>query len=161
MLTSVGLPQRPDSAGKGGRSRGIPRRPSTEAISPVSSPQTNAPAPSTTLRRNGKLEPSKASPSQPRFSSAASAARTRRDRQRIFVADIEKPLVRADRHRGQRQPFDDAKRKRLENEQPVVSLQITYLTSPGCRRTARHFCPLGNPAPPRPRKPDFSMVARS
>ena len=44
---------------------------------------------------------------------------------------------------------------------PSSPLQITYLTSPGCRRTARHFCPLGNPAPPRPRKPDFSMAAMS
>ena len=79
LLISVGLPHRPDWAGKGGRSRGIPRRPSTEAISAVSSPQTNAPAPSLMLRcaTENRL-PSKAAPSQPRCSHSASAARTRR-----------------------------------------------------------------------------------
>ena len=38
--------QRPLAAGNGGRLRGMPRSPSTEAISAVSSPQTKAPAPS-------------------------------------------------------------------------------------------------------------------
>jgi hypothetical protein len=42
----VGLPQRPDTAGKGGRGRGSPRLPSIEARRAVSSPQTKAPAPS-------------------------------------------------------------------------------------------------------------------
>ena len=78
LLISVGLPHRPDSAGKGGRRRGNPRRPSTDEIRAVSSPQTNAPAPSTTLSRSGKSAPSKRAPSQPRFSISAMAARTRR-----------------------------------------------------------------------------------
>ena len=45
LLISVGQPHKPLSAGNGGRGRGVPRLPSTEAISAVSSPQTNAPAP--------------------------------------------------------------------------------------------------------------------
>ncbi len=50
MLTKVGCIGvcylEPDVAGNGGRERGIPRLPSIEPISAVSSPQTNAPAPS-------------------------------------------------------------------------------------------------------------------
>ena len=105
----------------------MPRRPSTEAISAVSSPQTNAPAPSTTLRRNGKPAPSKDAPSQPRFSISASAARKRRTASGIFVADIENPVVRADRHRGQRQPLDDAKGKRLENHAVHERARIAFV----------------------------------
>src|SRR5690349_18902269 len=41
LLSNVGQPHSPLSAGKGGRGRGVPRLPSTEAISAVSSPQTN------------------------------------------------------------------------------------------------------------------------
>jgi hypothetical protein len=46
LLMSVGQPKRPSTAGYGGRGRGDPRLPSIEAIRAVSSPQTNAPAPS-------------------------------------------------------------------------------------------------------------------
>ena len=49
LLMLVGLPQSPELAGNGGRGRGIPRSPSIEAISAVSSPQTKAPAPFLTL----------------------------------------------------------------------------------------------------------------
>src|SRR5512134_2937285 len=55
LLMQVGKPHRPDSVGNGGRTRGIPRLPSMEAISAVSSPQTNAPAPS--FRRTEKEKP--------------------------------------------------------------------------------------------------------
>ena len=41
---------------------------------------------------------------------------------------------------------------------PSSPLQMTYLVSPGCLWTMRHFWPVGNPAPPRPRRPDCSMV---
>ena len=53
LLMRVGLPHKPDCAGNGGRNRGIPRRPSTDAIRAVSSPQTNAPAPSLMEIRSG------------------------------------------------------------------------------------------------------------
>src|ERR1039457_7152477 len=45
LLMRVGLSHRPDSAGYGGRGRGVPRFPSMEAIRAVSSPHPNAPAP--------------------------------------------------------------------------------------------------------------------
>jgi hypothetical protein len=45
LLISVGRRHTPDTAGYGGRGEGVPRPPCTEAISAVSSPQTNAPAP--------------------------------------------------------------------------------------------------------------------
>src|SRR5271167_3903142 len=47
LLILVGFPQSPFWAGNGGRGRGLPACPSSDAISAVSSPQTNAPAPST------------------------------------------------------------------------------------------------------------------
>ena len=115
LLISVGLPQRPDSAGNGGRSRGMPRRPSTEAIRAVSSPQTNAPGAFHDAQAQWVIRAQQAR-AQP---AALFHFRNRRphplDRQRIFVADIENAFVRADRHRGQRQPLDDAERKRFEN----------------------------------------------
>jgi hypothetical protein len=45
LLISVGCAHNPATAGYGGRGRGVPRLPSTEAIRAVSSPHTNAPAP--------------------------------------------------------------------------------------------------------------------
>jgi hypothetical protein len=39
LLTTVGLPQRPDTAGNGGFDRGFPRFPSSAFRSAVSSPQ--------------------------------------------------------------------------------------------------------------------------
>jgi len=39
LLTTVGLPKRPDSTGNGGLFRGSPRKPSIELNSAVSSPQ--------------------------------------------------------------------------------------------------------------------------
>ena len=46
LLINVGLPNRPLFAGNGGFGLGIPLSPSIDAIRAVSSPQTNAPAPS-------------------------------------------------------------------------------------------------------------------
>ncbi|KIR01157.1 hypothetical protein P261_02890 [Lachnospiraceae bacterium TWA4] len=45
LLRMVGCPNKPFTAGNGGRGRGSPRLPSIEVISAVSSPHTNAPAP--------------------------------------------------------------------------------------------------------------------
>src|SRR5687767_13245934 len=45
LLIVVGIPNTPDTAGNGGLIRGLPRRPSREFISAVSSPQMYAPAP--------------------------------------------------------------------------------------------------------------------
>ncbi len=45
LLIRVGHPNRPLTAGYGGRGRGVPRLPSTDWIRAVSSPHTKAPAP--------------------------------------------------------------------------------------------------------------------
>src|SRR5258706_15723733 len=45
LLTVVGQPQRPETAGNGGRLRGWPLRPPADSIIPLSSPQIYAPAP--------------------------------------------------------------------------------------------------------------------
>src|SRR5271157_2520915 len=52
LLMTVGRLHRPFWAGYGGRGVGSPTRPSREAISAVSSPHTNAPAPLTTWIRS-------------------------------------------------------------------------------------------------------------
>ena len=54
LFTMVGFWKRPATEGNGGRGRGMPRRPSTEAMSAVSSPQTKAPAPFLTRSLNWK-----------------------------------------------------------------------------------------------------------
>ncbi len=74
----VGLPQSPQTAGNGGRGRGIPRRPSIEAISAVSSPQTNAPAPRLMVRSKENPEPSMFSPRRPSSRSRSIATSRRR-----------------------------------------------------------------------------------
>ncbi len=48
LFITVGFPNSPDSAGKGGFGLGIPLWPSIDVIRAVSSPQTKAPAPSIT-----------------------------------------------------------------------------------------------------------------
>ena len=73
----VGLPHRPETAGNGGRVRGMPRRPSMLAIRAVSSPQTKAPAPSLIVMSNEKSVPRMWSPSRPSFLIAAMAGRRR------------------------------------------------------------------------------------
>ena len=73
LLMFVGLPQRPLTAGNGGRVRGMPRLPSMEAISAVSSPQTKAPAPSLRCRLNSQPVPKMSGPRKPRSSAAATA----------------------------------------------------------------------------------------
>ena len=49
LLMTVGFPNKPEVEGYGGLGDGIPLLPSMEAIRAVSSPQTNAPAPSITV----------------------------------------------------------------------------------------------------------------
>ena len=51
LLIVVGMPNTPDTAGNGGLMRGLPRFPSSEFISAVSSPQMYAPAPCARRRR--------------------------------------------------------------------------------------------------------------
>ena len=77
LLMSVGWPKSPSIAGYGGRGRGVPRLPSTDAISAVSSPQTNAPAPSRRSMRKLKRVPQILEPSKPIRSACRMALRRR------------------------------------------------------------------------------------
>ncbi len=73
LLMVVGFPQSPLCTGCGGRRRGMPRRPSIEAISAVSSPQTKAPAPRLIETSKPKPVPRMSSPSRPRSRACSSA----------------------------------------------------------------------------------------
>ncbi len=85
LLMIVGLPQRPETAGKGGRRRGIPRLPSIAEIIAVSSPQTKAPAPSMISMSHEKLLPMMLLPTKPSCF-ASSIARWKRDTARGYSA---------------------------------------------------------------------------
>ena len=77
LLMLVGFPYSPFCAGNGGRGRGRPLRPSSELIRAVSSPHTNAPAPSTSEIRKLNPRPRMFSPIRP-YSLACSMARVSR-----------------------------------------------------------------------------------
>ncbi len=62
LLMSVGPWNRPAFAGNGGFRRGLPRLPSSESSSPVSSPQMYAPAPRETCSDRLNPEPRMSSP---------------------------------------------------------------------------------------------------
>ena len=65
LLMTVGLPNRPDWIGYGGRGRGMPRLPSMLCIRAVSSPHTNAPAPILMMMSSEKPLSRMLSPSRP------------------------------------------------------------------------------------------------
>ena len=90
--------------------RGTPRSPSTEAISAVSSPQTNAPAPSRTSTSKPKSTRRCRLPSRPRRSAWRMATLSRFDRQRIFGAAVDVALGRAHRVGGDGHALEHAVR---------------------------------------------------
>ena len=65
LLMAVGLPSMPFSTGNGGRWRGSPILPSMDRIRAVSSPQTKAPAPRTSLMSKEKPVPRMFEPNNP------------------------------------------------------------------------------------------------
>src|ERR1700710_2350533 len=65
LLMVVGLPNKPATAGNGGLMRGLPRRPSSEFMSAVSSPQMYAPAPRWMMTSSRLPEPIAFAPSTP------------------------------------------------------------------------------------------------
>src|SRR6185436_21148329 len=76
LLTAVGFPYRPTSAGNGGLFRGCARFPSSDSSSAVSSPASYAPAPRCTYTSQSKPEPRMFLPSRP-ASYASAMARSR------------------------------------------------------------------------------------
>ena len=79
LLMQVGWPFKPLVTGYGGRRLGSPRRPSSEAISAVSSPHTKAPAPRRIAMSKDQSVPSRFQPRLPAaraWSTASSSRRT-------------------------------------------------------------------------------------
>ncbi len=95
LLMLVGFPQSPLSAGYGGRGRGMPRLPSIEAISAVSSPQTKAPAPRLICTSKSKPVPRMSAPSRPRSLACSMAMPSVLDRQRVLRAHVDVALLAA------------------------------------------------------------------
>ena len=93
LLMLVGYPHRPFCAGNGGRGRGRPAWPSSEAISAVSSPQTKAPAPSTISILKLKPRPRMSSPRKSVFFGLLDGALQAVNGQRIFRAHVDDALV--------------------------------------------------------------------
>src|SRR5919109_5420741 len=77
LLTVVGWPNSPATAGYGGLMRGLPRRPSIEFINAVSSPQMYAPAPLCTQMFRVRPLPIAFLPMMPAARASLSAASTR------------------------------------------------------------------------------------
>ncbi len=92
----------------------MPRRPSIEASIAVSSPQTNAPAPSLIDNSREKSLAQHALAQQSSLPAALERFVDPRDRQRILGPDIEEPFVGADRLGGDAHPFDNAVGERFE-----------------------------------------------
>ena len=93
LLIIVGLPQRPLTAGNGGRGIGMPRLPSKDCSRAVSSPHTKAPAPSRISMSNEKSVPRILSPRRP-YSRACLSAILRRSMASGYSARMyTKPLV--------------------------------------------------------------------
>ena len=141
----------------------MPRRPSIEAISAVSSPQTNAPAPSHDSSRKPKPLPRMSlaeaarapRPARSPRACAAPPAGTRRGCRRY-------PRCAPTAYGGDGQPFDHAVRDTTSSimrsmnapGSPSSPLQMTYFGAPAAWRAsgplARRW---GSPPPPRPRRP--------
>ena len=73
LLTTVGIPYSPRSAGNGGRADTVPRSPSRHASSAVSSPTTYEPAPSSTVTSKSKPLPAMSRPRCPSRRAASTA----------------------------------------------------------------------------------------
>src|SRR5262249_39646730 len=67
LLTAVGLPYSPTTAGNGGLLRGCARLPSNDSSSAVSSPASYAPAPRCTYTSQSKPDPRMFLPRKPRW----------------------------------------------------------------------------------------------
>ena len=160
LLMTVGLPHNPDSAGNGGLGDGMPRRPSIEAMSAVSSPHTNAPAPSMTFRQKRMPVPMQLSPRMPAAVASATALRTRFTASgysaRTYRYPSSAPMARAAISMPSRTRcgFPSITLRSMKAPgSPSSPLQMTYFRGPGCFRVRCHLRPVGNPPPPRPRNP--------
>ena len=161
LLMFDGLSTNPFSAGNGGFSRGMPRLPSSDSMSAVSSPQTNAPAPALMRSSHEKPDPRMFLPR--RFAAVASrmafSSRTIASgySARTYTNALEAPIAYAAMSIPSMSecgsPSMTARSMNAPGS-PSSALQIRYFSVPADLRAAFHLNHVGNPAPPRPARPD-------
>ena len=115
LLINVGRSQSPDWAGKGGRGLGVPRRPSTEAMRAVSSPQTKAPAPMRMSTSKLKAVSAMFAAEQPGPLRLADRQPQPLDRQGVLGPDVYITLVGPDGVSGDRHSLKDLLGHALEH----------------------------------------------
>ena len=111
----VGLPNRPLTAGNGGRGRGMPRRPSMLWIRAVSSPQTKAPAPILMIDFQAEIAAQDVLAQQVAGLGLGDGRPQPLDGQRIFGADVDVGLRGADGVGGDDHAFQEAVRIALDD----------------------------------------------
>ena len=105
----------------------MPRLPSIDAISAVSSPQTNAPAPRRMSMWKLKRVPKMLLPSRPMRSACLMARLQALDGQRIFGAHVDEALLRADRVGGDRHAFEHAVRIALQHAAVHEGARVAFV----------------------------------
>ena len=115
LLMIVGLPNRPLTAGNGGRGRGMPRRPSMLWIRAVSSPHTNAPAPILMMTCRLKSAAQDVVAQQAVGLGLGDGRLQPLDGQRILGADVDVGLRGADAVGGDGHAFDQPVRIALDD----------------------------------------------
>ena len=130
----------------------------------VSSPQTNAPAPSLSLRWKEKSEPMMLSPMRPSLLGGLHGDLESADGQRILGPHVEVADGRADGVGADGHALEHGVRVALQHravhERARVALvavadEVLLTPSGGLLAAANfHFSPVGKPAPPRPRRPE-------
>ena len=141
----------------------MPRLPSIDAISAVSSPQTNAPAPSRMSTWKLKRVPQMLLPSRPSRSACRMAVLQPLDGQRILGAHVDVALLRAhgvgrDRHALQHAVRIAFEHAAIHERAGIAFVRVADHVLLLCRRPWRPCStssPVGYPAPPRPRSPLF------
>jgi len=161
LLMFEGLSVNPFSAGNGGLRRGIPRLPSSDSMSAVSSPHTNAPAPA--LMRSSQENPEPRMSAPRRLAAVASLmAFSRRTiasgySARTYTNALEAPIAYAAMSMPSMREWGSpsmSARSMNAPGSPSSALQMRYFSPPFALRAAFHLNHVGNPAPPRPARPD-------
>ncbi len=89
------------------------------------------------------------------------------DRELVFVPHVDVALARADGEGGDDHALDDRVRVSLEHRAIHERAGVAFVgvadrrtcIVPDAARVSRHFLPVEKPAPPRPRRPDSSMIS--
>ena len=162
LLITVGLPNRPLCAGSGGLARTRPRLPSRLFEQRGLLAADIGAGADAHLHVEGMAEPSTLRAEHAAAPRDRDRRVHRRRRMRIFRADIDVALGRADGDAGDRHALDQhegiAFHDHAVGEGAAVALvgvaDDVFLRSPAVSSTVFHLMPVGKPAPPRPRRPD-------